>query len=181
MIDPEHLLEHAGTQAGEPPLERWNPPLAGEMDLRIARDGSWWHEDSRIEREALVRLFARILRREADGHHYLVTPVEKWRIGVDDAPFVAGLLEREGEGADQRLRLATNLGETVELGPEHALELEHDARGEPRPYVRLRHGLRARVDRAAFVELAGLALEHGGRTGVWSRGVFFALDEPGPA
>lgn len=172
-IDPDRL----------PPVERWNPPPSGDMDLCIARDGTWYHEGRPIVRERLVRLFATILRREADGGYYLVTPVEKWRIRVTDAPFLAVLLEAEGQGPDQRLDFLTNLGERVAAGPNRPIEVEYRAGGEePAPYVQVRNGLRARLTRAVFLDLAECieTREHAGLRvyGVWSRGAFFPL---GPA
>ncbi len=163
-----------------PPVERWNPPLSGEMDLRIARDGVWYHEGAPIQREALVRLFASILRRDADGHHYLVTPVEKWRIQVDDAPFLAIWLDAAGAGRDQVLSFTTNVGDTVIAGPDHPLDVEYRApNGEPAPYLHVRGRLRALLTRAVFLELIELGEERrtdrGRDYGVWSQGQYFRL------
>ena len=152
------------------------------MDLRIARDGTWYHEGRPIRRESLVRLFSTILRRDDDGAYYLLTPVEKWRIRVDDAPFVAVLLAvaGQGESRNQTLRLTTNVGDTVDAGPDHPIEVEYDAPdGEPSPYVHVRGRLRALIARSVFLELAELGEERvvaGERIlGVWSRGSFFSL------
>lgn len=153
-------------------VEGWNPPFSGVMDLRINVAGEWLHEGSPIRRAALVRLFARVLRCEADGHHYLVTPVEKWRIEVDDAPFlgVAVTVEQPGTAA-QRIVVTTNLDETVTLGPRHPLQVEYAGpAAPPRPYLALARGLRALLTRAAFVELAGAA-EPGECAGVPCYGV----------
>jgi len=163
-----------------PPVERWNPPLSGDMDMRIARDGTWFHEGSPIEREKLARLFSTILRRDEDGCHYLVTPVEKWRIRVDDAPFVAVWLAVTGQGEAQELRFTTNLGDQVMAGPEHPIQVEYQAAGgEPSPYVHVRARLRALISRSVFLELAELGMERevDGKLlfGVWSQGVFFPL------
>ena len=163
-----------------PPVERWNPPLSGEMDLRIARDGVWYHEGAPIQREALVRLFASILRRDADGHHYLVTPVEKWRIQVDDAPFLAIRLDAAGAGHDQVLSFTTNVGDTVIAGPDHPLDVEYRApNGEPAPYLHVRGRLRALLTRAVFLDLIELGEERrtdrGRDYGVWSQGQYFRL------
>lgn len=163
-----------------PPLERWNPAPSGTMDLCIARDGRWYHDGRPIERMPLVRLFATILRREPDGEHYLVTPVEKWRIFVDDAPFLAVSMTANGSGRERRLDVSTNLGEAVAVGPDHPLVVEYRAGSdEPAPYLSMRNGLRARLTRALFLELADLVEqgEHAGRPvyGVWSRDCFFAL------
>jgi len=178
--DPAKLATRLQSERSLPPVDRWNPPLSGEMDLRIARDGTWYHEGIRFQRETLVRLFASILRREEDGHHYLVTPVEKWRIRVDDAPFLAVRLDALGDGADRSLTFTTNVGDTITAGPEHPLVVEYGRPGgEPAPYIHVRGGLRALLSRAVFVELAELGEEQPGvpdrRYGVWSEGQFFQL------
>lgn len=168
-----------------PPLERWNPPLSGDIDIRIARDGSWWHEGAPIRRESLVRLFSTILRREDDGCYYLLTPVEKWRIRVDDAPFLAVYLQIHGEGEARSLVFRTNVGDLATAGIEHALRVEYNAAGEPSPYVHVRAGLWALISRSVFLELAELATirEIDGRQvyGVHSQGVFFSLGPVAPA
>ncbi|MGX6647237.1 DUF1285 domain-containing protein [Maricaulaceae bacterium MS644] len=179
----QSLLAAAESTKGEggyPPVERWEPEYCGEMDMVIRRDGSWWHEGTRIGREKLVRLFARILRKDADGETYLVTPVEKIRIKVEAAPFVAVRIDAAGEGRDQRIAFATNMDDLIVAGPEHPLRIELSEDGEPEPYVHVRGRLEALITRAAFYDLAELAVE--GETvtgetmmGVWSRGVFFAL------
>ena len=165
-----------------PPVEQWDPPLSGEMDLHIRRDGSWFYQGSPIERPALVRLFSTLLRREDDGHYYLLTPVEKWRIRVDDAPFLAVLLAVEGRGREQVLHFTTNLGDQVAAGSDHPLWVDYSPDGEPSPYIHIRDWLEALIGRSVFLELAELAQEGQveGRSwlGVWSQGVFFPL---GPA
>jgi hypothetical protein len=163
-----------------PPVERWNPPLSGDMDMRIARDGIWFHEGKPIERERLARLFSTILRCDEDGNHYLVTPVEKWRIQVDDAPFVAVLLDVTGQGEEQALHFTTNLGDRVTAGPEHPIQVEYrSAGGEPSPYVQVRGRLRALISRSVFLELIELGTERQVDEqrlfGVCSQGVFFSL------
>jgi len=164
-----------------PPLERWHPPLSGELDMRIARDGTWYHEGSPILRENLARLFSTILRCEDDGCYYLVTPVEKWRIQVEAAPFVAVLLEVSDKGGKQQeLHFITNMGDRITAGPEHPIEVEYaTAGGEPAPYVHVRARLRALLSRPVFLELAELGEERevDGKPlyGVWSQGVFFPL------
>jgi uncharacterized protein len=153
--------------------------------LRIARDGSWWHEGRPIGRIALARLFATVLRREADGSYWLVTPVERGRIEVEDVPFVAVELAATGAGREQRVRLRTNLDEWVTVGEEHPLRLRRIASGAGDqalvPYVEVRPGLEARLARPVYYQLVELGEERreGGRTrfGVWSGGRFFALDE----
>lgn len=161
-----------------PPVDQWHPPMSGDMDLRIARDGTWHHEGRLIERERLVRLFATILRRDPDGQYYLVTPVEKWRIEVEDVPFRAVRMEVEGSGPEQRLDFLTSLGERTAAGAEHPIEIV-DAAINPAPYVHVRGRLWARLDRSVYYELAERVVEgeSAGQTvyGVWSRGVFFPL------
>jgi uncharacterized protein len=152
--------------------------------LAIARDGSWWHEGAPIRRIELVRLFASVLRRAADGSYWLVTPVERGRIAVEDVPFVAVELTAEGSGRTQRLRLRSNLDEWVTVGPEHPLGVRPSAAaGEDAalvPYVEVRRGLEARLERAVYYQLVELGEEldepQGTRFGVWSEGRFFALD-----
>ena len=155
--------------------------------LRIGRDGSWWHEGRPIARIALVKLFATVLRRAADGSYWLVTPVERGRIEVEDAPFVAVEIAASGAGHEQRIRLRSNLDEWVTVGPEHPLRLRRTASdaGDDAlvPYVEIRGGLEARLARPVYYQLVDLGVEQhdGGRTrfGVWSAGRFFALDEAG--
>lgn len=178
--DPADLANQLPANRPPPPVERWNPPLSGEMDLRIARDGTWFHEGTPFQREALVRLFASILRRDPDGHYYLVTPVEKWRIQVDDAPFLAVRLDATGQGRARRLTFTTNVGDVVVAGPDHPLTVEYRTPGgEPAPYLHVRGRLRALLSRAVFLELVELGEERpdpqGRDYGVWSQGRFFSL------
>ncbi|WP_026358717.1 DUF1285 domain-containing protein [Aureimonas ureilytica] len=166
--------ERAGLQA--PPVETWNPSHCGAIDIRIDRDGVWFHEGRPITREALVRLFATILRREADGSFVLVTPVEKLTIAVEDAPFLAvemSATEREGV---PRLTFRTNAGDLVEAGPEHPLRFVSDEGGF-RPYLLVRGGLEARLTRALAFDLAGQLCERGGRLGIASGAAFFPLPD----
>lgn len=185
-LDPAALAAALSSNRSLPPIDQWNPPLSGAMDLRIARDGVWYHEGTPIQREALVRLFASILRRDEDGDYYLVTPVEKWRIQVDLAPFLAVRLDASGAGQDQVLRMTTNLGDSLTVGPDHPLIVEYPtATGEPIPSVQVRGRLRALLTRAVFLELAELgeeqSLDPRREYGVWSQGQFFSLgylDDP---
>ena len=178
----QSLLKAAESQA-YPPVERWNPDYCGEMDMVIRRDGSWWHEGVRIGRERLIRLFCRILRKDEDGHTYLVTPAEKIRITVEAAPFLAVRVDVTGEGQDQRIAFLTNMDDAVVAGPEHPLRVELGPQGEPDPYIHIRGRLEALITRAAFYDLAELAVEGVDQDGVpvmgvWSQGAFFPL---GPA
>ncbi|MBI3505271.1 MAG: DUF1285 domain-containing protein [Proteobacteria bacterium] len=149
--------------------------ICGDFDLRIARDGTWFYRGSPIGRVALVKLFARVLRREADGSYWLVTPVEKGRVTVDDVPFVAVDFDSAGSGPAQVLTFRTNLDETVAVGPERPIRVAESETGEPAPYVLVRPGLEARIGRAAFYRLVECAETRDGRLGVWSAGSFFAL------
>ena len=159
-----------------PPVEQWNPDHCGDSEMRIARDGTWYHQGSPIGREAMVRLFSTILRRESDGTHVLVTPVEKLDIEVEDAPFVAVELKSEGEGRDRALAFRLNTGDLVAAGPDNALALR-DTDDGPRPYLHVRGGLEALISRSVYYELMNLALEEGGEpVGLWSHGTFFPLD-----
>src|SRR5215469_8404949 len=134
------------------------PPLhLGDLEMRIAHDGTWFYRGSPINRLALVKLFASVLRRETDGGYWLVTPAERGRIAVEDAPFIAVAVEREGEGRDQRLIFRTNLDQIVTAGPEHPLRVETAADGTPAPYILVRPGLEARLARSVFYELVELA------------------------
>ena len=158
-----------------PPVESWNPAHCGHSDMRIARDGTWYHQGSPIGREAMVRLFASILRREADGRHVLVTPVEKLDIDVEDAPFLAVEMKREGAGATARLAFRLNTGDLVAAGPDHPIRFEEREDG-PHPYLRVRAGLEALIARPVYYELATLALDNGSDPpGIWSNGAFFPI------
>jgi hypothetical protein len=163
---------------GLPPVHLWNPSRAGEIDIVIQKDGTWRHEGAPIAREALVRLFSTILRKDPDGI-YLVTPVEKMKITVEDAPFVAVRVDRVvGEDGAPVLRFTTNVGDEVEAGPENPIRVETDEAGEPRPYVHVRRGLEALIARPVFYELVELAAPRDGVLGVESHGAWFPL---GPA
>lgn len=178
MAQVQSLLAAAGNR--KPPLHLWHPPLSGDIDIRIAADGTWYHEGTAFRREALVRLFASILRREGD-EHFLVTPVEKWRIAVEQAPFVAVDCDVLGEGDAQQLVFTTNVGDRVHAGPGHPLHLlRFPGESEAVPGVAVRDGLQARVARSVYYRLADTAfsLDDAGRCGAWSGGVFFVLGSP---
>jgi hypothetical protein len=177
----EGVIAAAAKQApgrGLPPVHLWNPSHCGDIDIVIRRDGLWFHEGSPIGREALVRLFSTVLRKDSDGFH-LVTPVEKMRITVEDAPFIAVRVDR----MDGVLRFLTNVGDSVDAGADNAIRVEMDAAtGEPRPYLHVRRGLEARIARPVFYELVEMAEERdtpeGPTLSVQSGGVWFPL---GPA
>lgn len=161
----------------EPP---WNPSTCGDIEMEIATDGTWYYHGSPIGRKPLVKLFSRVLRREADGEYYLVTPVEKCRIQVHDAPFVAVEVRATGRGDSRRLTFRTNVDDEVLADETHPIRVEHDAdSGEPRPYLRVRGRLDALISRSVFYELVELGAEEkvdGEKLfGVWSSGTFFPL------
>ena len=152
----------------------------GDFDMRIAKDGSWFHEGRKIERTGLVKLFASVLQRGEDGGYLLVTPVERGTIIVEDAPFVAISVEHRpgtvGDGSDDLVILRTNLDEDVAVGPENPIHVREDAgTAEPRPYVHVRNGLDALILRPVFYELVDAGVERDGRLGIWSGGMFFDL------
>lgn len=179
----ENLASSLGGTTSQrlPPVEQWNPPLLGDIDIRINQDGVWYHEGTAFQRQDLVRLFASILVRE-DDDYFLVTPVEKWRIQVDDVPFVLVLLEIEAQGqADQTLRFRSSLGDEVVAGEQHPIRLRpYGPDGQLLPYVTLRRNLDARVSRNVFYQLADLARPRAadghGDLGVYSDGLFFPLE-----
>lgn len=160
-----------------PPVGQWHPTHCGDSEMRIARDGTWFHQGSPIGRINMVRLFSTILRREPDGSHVLVTPVEKLDIAVEDAPFIATQLKAEGEGEQASLTFQLNTGELVTAGPEHPLRFSEGEDG-PRPYLHVRgeigNGLEALVARPVFYELAELALA-ADPPAIWSDGARFTL------
>ena len=157
------------SQKSPPPLERWHPPLSGDIDIRIAADGSWYHEGGCIRRQPLVALFASILRREDDGDYYLVTPVEKWRIQVELHPLVVTEINRR----DDTLYARLNTGVETAINADHALFLEPALGGVAA--LHLPHGLSAVLTRAAWYRLVESAEERDGRLQVQSAGVWFPL------
>ncbi|MDH5737426.1 MAG: DUF1285 domain-containing protein [Gammaproteobacteria bacterium] len=160
----------------KPPVHLWHPESVGDIDIRIDRHGQWWHEGALIERQRLVRLFSTVLRRDEDGEYYLVTPVEKCRIQVEDVPFQAILLEIEGLADQQQLYITTNVADRVLVDTSHPLRFEFDPiTEEPSPYVLVRDGLEARLVRSVYYQLAALCVERASWLGVWSAGHFFRL------
>jgi hypothetical protein len=146
----------AGGKRGLPPVERWNPPYCGEIDMRIAWDGSWHYQGTPIGRPALVRLFSTVLRKDPE-RYVLVTPVERVGITVEDVPFLAVEMRRDGEGNQQVLHFTTNLGDEATAGPEHPMRFVREAEGGYRPYVHVRGGLEARLTRTLYLEIVALA------------------------
>lgn len=165
---------------GKPPIHLWHPEHVSDIDMCILRDGSWRYNGSAITRQRLVRLFSTVLRKEGD-RYFLVTPVEKCLIKVEDAPFQAVLLEARGEAEQQMLAFTTNVADVVVADAEHPLRFEIDEETrEPSPYVMVRDELEARLSRNVFYQLADLAKERfiDGEPwmGVWSGGEFFLID-----
>ncbi len=175
-------LAQAAQKAGEkglPPVHLWNPPFCGDLDMRIARDGTWFYLGTPIGRAPLVRLFSTILRRDGDDY-FLVTPVEKVGITVDDAPFVAIDFEIKNNGLDQFLTFETNVGDFAIAGPDNPIRVERDPEtGEPSPYILIRANLEALIDRKSFYRLVDIGAHHAvdGENwfGLWSSGAFFPI------
>ncbi|WP_051686900.1 DUF1285 domain-containing protein [Microbulbifer sp. HZ11] len=138
---------------GHPPVSSWDPDLCGDMDMLIRADGRWIHEGTEIQRQPLVKLFASILKKEG-RHYYLVTPVEKWRIRVEDVPFLITQAAREGEGVDGQILLTTNTADVIPLDKEHPLSLKpYGDPPQPVPYVEVRNGLQGRMSRDVYYQL----------------------------
>ncbi|MEP5763111.1 MAG: DUF1285 domain-containing protein [Halieaceae bacterium] len=180
---PDETLEQLSRQLSpardldNPPLHLWQPALSGDIDIVIHRDGSWHHEGAVIERASLVRLFASILRREADGDYYLVTPVEKWRIRVEDLPLQIVDFDIENPAsAEQTFVVSTNTGRRYVIGEKYPLYMPA-ASGEFEviPAVSLDHGLAASFSRAAWYRLAEACQEREGQAGISSEGLFFPI------
>lgn len=160
-----------------PPVDKWDPKACGHSEMRIARDGTWYHQGSPISRPAMVRLFSTILRREPNGSHVLVTPVEKLEVDVEATAFRAIEMETQGEGPDRRIAFGLDSGDAVILGADHPLRMVADGPG-PSPRILVRHGLEAELTRPVYYELAELALAEGNdRPGIWSNGAFFPLEQ----
>ncbi|MES2844348.1 MAG: DUF1285 domain-containing protein [Pseudomonadota bacterium] len=169
----------AASKKGPPPVHLWNPPFCGDIDMRIARDGTWFYMGTPIGRAGLVKLFSGIIKRE-EGKYYLVTPVEKVGIVVDDAPFVAVDFTVDGAGTDQVIRFVTHVDDQVTAGPDHPIRVDRDpTTGEPSPYVLVRADLWALIDRKSFYRLIDIGdhAMHDGKSwfGLWSSGRFFPV------
>ena len=169
----------AASPRGLPPVHLWNPAFCGDLDMRIASDGTWFYLGTPIGRKPLVKLFSSILKREGDAY-FLVTPVEKVGITVDDAPFVAVDFEASGDGTEQVLTFETNVGDSVPAGPDRPIRVERAPEtGEPSPYVLVRAELEALIDRKSFYRLVDIGAHEpvdGERWfGLWSGGRFFPV------
>jgi uncharacterized protein len=177
---PSKRLDRLAQNTVLPAVPGHQPIDRGHFDIRIARDGTWFYRGSPIARLPLVRLFSTVLRRDEEGIYWLVTPAERGRITVEDAPFAAVELQVAGEGREQQLIFRTNVDDTVAAGADHPLRVVNDREtGAPNPYVRVRDGLEARLTRPVFYELVERGSEErvGAATlyGVWSKGEFFPL------
>ena len=141
-----------------PPVDKWNPDFCGDIDMRIMRNGKWFYMGSEIKRPAMIKLFSRILRLDEDNHYYLVTPVEKVRIQVEDAPFVATSIHQEIENGIKNLYFTTNLNEEILLSNQNPIDIKIDINTEePSPYILVRKNLKALISRSVFYELIDLA------------------------
>ncbi|MDE0590641.1 DUF1285 domain-containing protein [Halocynthiibacter sp. C4] len=169
----------AATKKGPAPVHLWNPPFCGDLDMRIARDGTWFYLGTPIGRAGLVRLFSSIIRKDGDDY-FLVTPVEKVGIQVDDAPFVAIDFNAEGKDEAQVLTFETHVGDTVVASAENPIRVSFDPdTKEPSPYILVRANLEALIDRKSFYRLIDLGQHHDveGKSwfGLWSSGTFFPI------
>ena len=179
-ISAESLASSAkkAAKGGLPPVDKWNPEFCGDLDMRIARDGTWFYLGTPIGRHELVKLFSSILRKDGDDY-FLVTPVEKVGIRVVDAPFVAVDMDAAGEGRDQVMTFSTNVEDMVVAGAENPIRVVRDAGGEPSPYIHIRAGLEALIDRKTFYRMIDLGQAHVvdgvNMFGVWSSGQFFPI------
>ena len=172
------LKEAQAVTKGLPPVHLWNPPFCGDLDMRIAQDGTWYYMNSPIGRKPLMKLFASVLRFDDDGKYYLVTPVEKCGIKVEDAPFTAIRMAVEGSGAMQIIHFETNTDDEVTVDNDHRLRFStEDGTGGLKPYVRVRANLDALVSRALFYDLVAAGTTQGEWFGVWSSGTFYPMQK----
>jgi uncharacterized protein len=164
------------------PGKERSPQDCGDIGLKIGRDGTWYYQNSAIERKALVKLFASVLRQDDDGRYCLVTPAERVQVGVEEAPFLAVGMDVEGRGRHQHLTFRTNIDEVVEAGAEHPFSFREEKDGSFTPFVLVRDGLKARIARPVYYELVAAAVseDRGGarELGVWSGGTFFPFPAP---
>ncbi|HBQ35466.1 MAG TPA: DUF1285 domain-containing protein [Rhodobacteraceae bacterium] len=173
----ENLMSAAkkAAKGAIPPVHLWNPPFCGDLDIQIKRDGTWFYLGTPIGRPEMVRLFSTILRRDGDDY-FLVTPVEKVGIKVDDAPFVAVDFQVKGHGDQQVLTFETSVGDFATAGPNHPIRVTNDpVTSEPSPYVLIRANLEALIDRKSFYRLVDIGAHHDGWFGLWSSGEFFPI------
>lgn len=176
----EELLKSAAAGGGPAPVERWDPPYCGDIGLAINADGTWLYQGSPIGRMPLIKLFARVLRRDEDGRTYLVTPAEKVDVHVEDAPFLAVEMQVDGGGSGQHIVFRTNVDDIVRCGSQHPLRfVEEPGSGGLKPYLLVRGRLEALVTRALYYDLVEMAVPSDGqnpdRLGIWSGGVWWEL------
>ena len=169
----------AAKKKGPPPVHLWNPPFCGDLDMEIKRDGTWFYMGTPIGRPGLVKLFSSIIRKDGDDY-FLVTPVEKVGIRVEDAPFVALDFSVSGKGSDSVLTFTTHVEDEAKAGPDNPIRVVRDPEtGEPAPYILIRANLEALIDRKSFYRLVDLGQieSHDGADwfGVWSSGTFFPI------
>ena len=180
MKEIQRIEDALQSQSGIPPLNLWQPPLSGDMDMVVKANGDWYHEGGKIKRPQLVKLFSRVLRRETDGEYYLVTPAEKWRIRVEDTPLLIVTMTI-GSRADSRaessqeITFTTNTDEQLVLGNQYPLTVS-TVNNQPRPVVALNNGLTAKLSRNVFYQLVDAAEQHAGGYAVRSQGVWFSLE-----
>ena len=172
----DSLVAQFDTRA-KPPVENWKPERTSAIDIRIDRQGCWYYQGSSIERSRMVALFSTILWRE-ENEYFLITPQEKLRIEVEDAPFVAMLMDVNGSDQNQSLRFTDNTGNQFHADTEHRLWLSQSHDDQPAPYVMVRRNLPALLSRAVYYQLAELLVEYQSVPGVWSEGVFFEFGTP---
>ena len=171
------IRELVGEEDKLPPVESWHPERVGEIDIRIDSQGDWFYQGDKMERQAVVRLLSRILRKDG-GEYFLVTPYEKMKICVDDVPFVVVMMDKDGDGVKQKIHFSTQQGDCFTLSENHPLKVEYNERNEPAPYVSVRHNLMAKLNRPVYYELADVVCERNEGSdefGVWSSGQFFSF------
>lgn len=162
-----------------PPVDKWHPEQTRESRMKIASNGDWFYQDSKIDRMRMVRMFASILRKD-DDEYYLVTPAERLRIDVEDAPFIAVLLTVTQQHGQPQLVFTTNMGDEVFADSDHRISIEYShAEADPSPYIEVRNGLRALMSRSVYYQMAELAEMREGQLGVFSDGCFMVLAEAG--
>ena len=172
------LTQATSGRKGPPPVHLWNPPFCGDIDMRIAADGTWFYMNSPIGRKPLMQLFASVLRHDEDGKYYLVTPVEKCGIRVDDAPFLAVRMQVEGGGRAQVIHFETTTDDAATVDADHPLRFATEqGTGGLKPYVLLRANLEALVSRALFYDLVAAGCVEGDWFGVWSSGAFYPMQK----
>lgn len=174
MFSLDAIEQAVREQPRKPPIEKWHPQFSGDIDIQIDSRGNWFHDGTQIKRQPLINLFASILRREGDGHYYLVTPVEKWRIRVDDTPLLAVDMEIVEPGEQQKVIFRLNTDELVPLDKDDILHIDN-ADTEPHPILELKHGLSARLTSSLFYRLIDITQELSGEIGIHSYGRWLAL------